>query len=273
MAPQVASVAGAVAFDLHEPVSANVARLVARKHFTARAEVGRWVGTLDDVALLMRQCRDLLRATSGGAGSGNVVVQQPGLTLEYEEPDEFGAETSERDRSRIRSISYRCSAARDEGRSTAIALEISPSGLGAPVSLTVDGPDRTIVEGLRTQIAETMDDGRRFPGVAGGSIGIGISAVGGLVALALIAAGRLNAWTPGYVERTGETWSALIVVGTCALLIAVLAVAWPILFPGFEWLASDRRTRWDRSRRWVIRVAGAIAVSVVAGVIVALATS
>jgi hypothetical protein len=227
---------------------------MARSQFTANVDVRRWVGSKGDMILLMASARGLLPGASC-----QITVEQPGLKLEYDSPNEFDQQTTAADLHQITEVwALFFASGDDDGATVSIHFHPGKVRLSAPVSISVTGSDRTIVEGIKAQLGEIGGRGRRFPYTSGANIAGVIAGVMFVAWLVLNSTGTVYAWEPsGFTAWEG----VLVYLG----VLTLPSVPWLVLFPGFEWLTPDGRTRWDRSRRWVLRVVSGI----IAGVIIA----
>jgi hypothetical protein len=186
--------------------------------------------------------------------------------LEFAQAQEFAVQTTASDLGRIRQIGISISDDADTEPGLEVGLVFSPRAtLQDAVSLRVAGSNRTVVEGIRAQLKERLESGCRFPWVPGPAVAAAIAAFLGIAALFLSAVGLVYDATPESLKHT--SWGAWAAVGTLGLIVAVASVPWAILFPRFEWLGDDRRTRWDRWRRTTLIGLGAIATAVIASVV------
>jgi hypothetical protein len=227
------------------------------------------VGTLQDVTTIAKHAGTLV-SDRGTDVTIEITVEQPGLTLEFDEPDEFAKLITPADLRRVRAVSVWVSqndAKINDPLNVSLTFEPS-SWSDSAVYLRVAGPDRTDVEGLRTRLVERLDAGRRFPFVRGGAIAGGIAAFLAILTLALLMAGPLYDWTPRRVKDMESALGGLVVAGAISLVIAILSVPWMLLFPKWEWLGDDSRTRWAKWRRRVWAAAGVVATAVVGWAVV-----
>lgn len=241
-----------------------------RSHVTARNAWGRWVGTLEEVISITHRAMALVEEQSN-AVSVNIRVEQPGLTLEYNDANELGQGITSRDLPRIREVGVLVLANTDEPVPLSVAITFDPTGLPA-IHLRIAGPDRTAVEGIRTQLVERIDRGSRFPYTAGARVGGALAMItfpGLVIAL-------LGGLVPDHLTNLLVEWSLLagvsLLILVVGLALALIAAPWVLLFPSFEWLSEDGRTRWDRWHRRVWAGLAAITVTTVSGVLVALLT-
>jgi hypothetical protein len=224
---------------------------VPTSRFTATNHWGRWVGTLSEIASLATRSHALV-ADRGTPTEITITVEQPGLTLRYDNPDEFTSQTTRQDLADIETISVLV--AQDQahmGDPLTVTLTFRPkSSLGEPVRLRVSGPDRTIVEGIRTQLSEHIQRGHRFPGTSGRTIGSALALTVYCVVLPTLFSGALDSAVEPALDLPVLVGTGLF-IGLLSAVLILIAAPWALLFPPFEWIDTDGRTRWHRWRKRV----------------------
>lgn len=238
---------------------------MGKTQFTARVAMRRWTATLDDVALLIDRLLKVV-ARDGIDPSLEITVEQPGMTLEYDTTAEFKDQTTADDLQRIETIAAQISDNRE--RPMTVALTVDTSHSDVALRIRIAGPDRTIVEGTRVECDEAARLGQR------GGVWLAEAAayISFPVVFILIIFAAVHEWIPHVIIHAGTVPATAFVIVCGALLVAVMVVPPLVLFPSFEWLSIDGQTRWDRSRRRVLQVLGAITLTVVAGLILAFLT-
>lgn len=209
-----------------------------------------WRGSTADVAELAELAYDVGVSAAGGEKdlSFSVGVEMPGVEESFRSPSEVRAGLSTVDVAQVTLITIWASVWDSHLPRYQMHLMLTSSG----INLSVQGENRTMVDGSLAQAREALDRGRRrgvdrmstiTPWLFGTGCGL---ALGG----SLLGAGE---------EELQPVPTAMTLLAL-ALMMAV-ATAWACrrwLIPRFELVQAGHPTRWERHRRRAIT--GALAV-------------
>lgn len=241
---------------------------MAVTRFTTRFRIPRWVGSIEDVAYVLSRAATLV-CERGSKAACEVTVVQPGLILQYGSVADFIDQTRPGDFKRIQYIGAAIVMIGDDAADQTLDIDVvfdTRPLLDEAIAVRVSGSDRTVVEGVRTQLREALDSGRRFPFVSGNLLAAGVGLIATASVFVLLFAGPLYETTNDVID--GWDFEPLWAMLAYAAMVAAVSLPWAALFPPFEWLDSRGRTRWDRWRRRTLRTLGALAIGVGIGVAV-----
>jgi hypothetical protein len=219
----------------------------------------RWAGSTSDVARLANTASHILGEATGAEPTCTVTVELPGLDQRYDSTEEFERELTPRDLPQVGAVTVVLKDATESGYEVVVRIA---AGTGA--TLTVGGPDRTVVEGITARLTETVFEGHAAPWVKGWEV------AGAWIFLAPMA---VLLWfaTVGYdqmpeVLRDSDRWFVASLVGVLLVIVALGGlVGW--LSPAFELLAPGKATRFNRFRAKWKWLGGVVVVAVVGAVV------
>jgi hypothetical protein len=222
-----------------------------------RRHVGRWAGSPADIARLARTATTLLRDATGADPDLAITVELPGLDIRYDAGDEFENQLTARDLPRVESATVALTDTTDTEYEVVVRMA---SGEGA--SVTVGGPDRTLVEGITARLDESLQEGQVAPWISGGQVAFAWILLAPVLFLVVVMASLFGFdYMPQALEDSGL--NAILTI--LAVFAAILAIggALAYLSRAFELMPPGGLTRFQRFRgRWKW-LAGVVVVAVI----------
>lgn len=221
-----------------------------------------WAGTPKALADLFRRAQELIEQETGVEAGQSVTVRSRSKTdVRYESIEEFAAEATFDQLKRASEIS--CHIGREP--LGAMFLLSASGGVRGGLHLRVSGTKSVSVVGVEQLLTAEIATGRRT---------LRISQLTTTTVLALGACGAVVAATLSYLKAFTAALIVLAVFVTPAALSLLMQLTQPLLVPVLEVLdPSDPRTKWQRSRGWLIGALTALAISVLGPLIVLLITN
>jgi hypothetical protein len=201
----------------------------------------RWHGSLADVGDVARQALELLHDEKDGSENGHresITVVVPGLETTFGSPDEFEREVLQGDLARIEAIRVAVDSS-DEAQAIVLTINRESPAL----TLDVRGTSRKEVEGVAEVLRDRLNRGRRVSEklFTWGTVGFGVF--------------FLVAWFALIFLWEDAPWGLGLVGFFAGVAWVIPAVVLNKLVPPLELLPPGTRTRWDRSRKWLVRTA------------------
>ena len=225
---------------------------------TRTEEWGRWVGSTHDIAELTVAATELVRQYLNAPPRVRIEVALPGLDGEYEGPEEFTQEIRDTDLPRVERLVVSVGS-HFRGDPLAITVRFQKT-LGT--TLTVEGADRTMVEGAAARLQQRLEErgARRY--VDPSVYGVGAGCVALITVLGLAAAGP----GPSPQEQADLTalefgiGMAITAVIACFAIAVYKFMGW--VMPRLEIVPVGGKSRWRRVRGKVWTVSGLVATTV-----------
>jgi hypothetical protein len=218
----------------------------------------RWAGPIGDIERATRLALEIIGQRTRTEPPCEIEIALPQRVTTADNPDALQTQIDTRDLDLIRSI--RINVGSKRGLRATIHVEREAPAL----TIEVVGEDRTLVEGLTSQLEELLRKGKQRIG--------NDSIQGGIFILVLVLTTLAGVSILGAIDRNGQQIDVDTPAEYVILLLTVVggigsvyAVSW--LLPDLQLLRPGERTRLRRFRLAVMAFVGSLIVSIMATVI------
>jgi hypothetical protein len=219
----------------------------------------RWAGTIEDIDTATRLAMEIISQRSRTTPPCEIEIAFPQRVTNADNPDALLTEIDTRDLELIRSIRIAIGAKR--GFRATIHVERKAPAL----TIEAIGEDRTGVEGLISQLHESLDRGRQRPAGFSTDGGIQLALMFSVVTASVTVWRAINRGD-GEIGISSPLEYAGLALVLALGLSAFLVVGW--VMPDLQLLRPGEPTRLRRFRLVAIGTLGSIVASLVAAVIV-----